>query len=235
VIPGDVWPISHLQQKDPERTGYPTQKPRALLKRIINASCPVDGWVLDPFCGCGTTALASQELGRNWVGIDISPTAIKIVEQQLRKLYRVDPDKDYIVTGMPKTVAALRKLKPFEFQNWVNNKLGARGRRPTSDKGIDGEIPQTLWHQKAGIQVKQSDAVGRPVVDAFETALPRAGCKLGYIVAFSFSKGAYEEIALAKKRSGIDIMLERVPRLVEIPSGSHITLDDSLCCVNLFR
>jgi len=65
-----------------EKTGYPTQKPLALLKRIISASCPQDGIVLDPFCGCATTCIASEILGREWIGIDISPKAIELVKER---------------------------------------------------------------------------------------------------------------------------------------------------------
>jgi len=213
VVPGDVWHISHLQQKDPERLGYPTQKPRKLLKRIIAALTNADAWVLDPFCGCGTTMLAAQELHRNWVGIDISPTAIKVVERQL-KLLKAYRGQDYLVSGMPKTIEALRKLKPLEFQNWVINELGAQPRR--KDKGLDGEIvPSLLQPSAVGIQVKQSDNIGRNVVDNFETALRREKHTKGYIVAFSFGKGAYEEVARVKNAQEFDITLMQVEELLQ--------------------
>lgn len=80
---GDVWHISHLQQKDPQRTGYPTQKPRALLDRVIAASSNAGDLVLDPFCGSGTTLVAAEAAGRQWVGIDISPDACNIARNRL--------------------------------------------------------------------------------------------------------------------------------------------------------
>ena len=73
-----------LQGRDNERPGYPTQKPLALLERIINASCPPDGWVLDPFAGCATACVAAERLGRSWVGIDLSPKTIELVEYRLK-------------------------------------------------------------------------------------------------------------------------------------------------------
>ena len=84
VTPSDVWYIPHLQQLDPERTGYPTQKPLKLLDRIINASCPKDGVVLDPFCGCATTCVSAEHLGRKWIGIDISEVSANIVVDRLK-------------------------------------------------------------------------------------------------------------------------------------------------------
>jgi len=82
VTPSDVWPISHLQQRDPERLGYPTQKPLALLKRIILASSNPGDVVLDAFCGSGTTLAAAQELGRRWIGMDISPAACELATRR---------------------------------------------------------------------------------------------------------------------------------------------------------
>lgn len=84
VPPTDVWTdVSHLQQKDPERTGYPTQKPERLLERIVAASCPPGGVVLDYCCGSGTTAVVAEKLGRRWVAIDASPAAIETTTRRL--------------------------------------------------------------------------------------------------------------------------------------------------------
>ena len=81
----DVWEISILNSQAKERTGYPTQKPIALLERIIKASCPENGIVLDPFCGCATTCVAAERLGRKWIGIDISVKAYELVRERLAK------------------------------------------------------------------------------------------------------------------------------------------------------
>ena len=83
VIPTDVWLMSHLQQKDPERLGYPTQKPEALLERIIRASSNEGDTVLDAYCGSGTTIAVSQRLRRRWIGIDSNEQAILLVQKRL--------------------------------------------------------------------------------------------------------------------------------------------------------
>ena len=91
VTPSDVWHISHLQQKDPERLGYPTQKPLALLERIIKASSNPNDVVLDAFAGCGTTLEAAQGLGRQWVGMDVSPAACRLMAERLRERCGIEP------------------------------------------------------------------------------------------------------------------------------------------------
>jgi site-specific DNA-methyltransferase (adenine-specific) len=87
VLPPDVWSdIAHLQQKDPERTGYPTQKPERLLERIVRASCPPGGLVVDCFCGSGTTAVVAEKLGRRWIASDVGEVAIATTRQRLLHL-----------------------------------------------------------------------------------------------------------------------------------------------------
>jgi site-specific DNA-methyltransferase (adenine-specific) len=86
VVPSDVWPISHLQQRDPERLGYPTQKPLALLERIILTSSNPGDIVLDAFSGCGTTLAAAQRLGRRWIGIDLSPAACHLAAERMHAI-----------------------------------------------------------------------------------------------------------------------------------------------------
>ncbi len=81
---GSVWPIKLIIGANPERLGYPTQKPETLLDRIIKASSNEGDVVLDPFCGCGTTVTVAEKLKRNWIGIDISPTAVKLANERLQ-------------------------------------------------------------------------------------------------------------------------------------------------------
>ncbi len=82
----DIYPVNAVAA---ERLGYPTQKPVALLARIISSSCPEDGVVLDPFCGCGTTIAAAQKLGRHWIGIDITHLAITLLKQRLKDSFGI--------------------------------------------------------------------------------------------------------------------------------------------------
>lgn len=206
VIAKDWWEIPAIGSATKERLGYPTQKPEALLEKIVKASSNEDDVVLDVFCGCGTALVIAQSWGRRWIGIDISPSAIALIKKRLNKLGMTEKDIDII--GMPKEKEDLKRFKPYEFQYWVINEMhGTPSPRKSGDMGIDGL--SFLEHHP--IQVKQSEKVGRNVVDNFETALRRyykhktTGMK-GYIVAFSFGKGAREEVARAKKQ-GIDINL----------------------------
>ena len=203
----DVWDIPIINATSKERLGYPTQKPEALLERIINASSNPMDIVLDPFCGCGTTIAVAHRGGRRWIGIDVSPTACKLMEKRMRKLGA----KDFKMIGLPKTVDELRALQPFEFQNWVFEKLHGRvNPRKVGDYGIDGWIELDV-----PTQVKQSEDVGRNVVDNFETAIRRMNKTKGVIVALSFGKGAYEEVARVKNEEGLEIKLKAVEEILK--------------------
>jgi DNA modification methylase len=209
VVIGDIWTdIPPINSRARERTGYPTQKPEALLERILTASSDRGDVVLDPFCGCGTTLVVAERMKRRWIGIDISPTAVRIMR---RRLYRVGAEPR--VVGLPETEDALRTLRPFEFQNWVIDAVNGRhSRRRVADMGIDGYS----FFENLPIQVKQSDRVGREVIDAFETAVRREGVHKGYVIAFSFTKGAYDEVARVR-REGLEIALVTVATLLDNP------------------
>jgi DNA modification methylase len=203
----NVWRISMLQPADrTQRFGYPTQKPEALLERVVTASSNPMDIVLDPFCGCGTAIAVSQKLGRQWVGIDVSPTACDLMERRMRSL-SISPN----VVGMPLSEADLRKIGDSDFQNWVVKRLFGRvSARKSGDMGIDG-----FTFEGDPIQVKQSDGVGRNVVDNFETAMRRRNARKGIIVAFGFGSGAYEEIARAKNQDGIEIIAITIKELID--------------------
>ena len=133
----DVWPIARLQSSSKERLGYPTQKPLALLERIIKASSNEGDVVLDPFCGCGTTIEAAINLNRKWVGVDISTYALEVIRRE-----RLN-DMKFEVIGIPKDLPGARLFardKPFDFEKWAVTRI--RGFAPntvqTGDGGIDG-------------------------------------------------------------------------------------------------
>lgn len=211
----DYWDIPTINNMAKERLGYPTQKPELLLERIVESSSREGELVLDPFAGCGTALVAAHRLGRRWIGIDISPTAVRIME---RRMLAVGA-RNFEVTGLPMTVPELKNLKPFEFQNWVIQQFnGTQARRQSGDMGIDGYSSR---HEP--IQVKRSERVGRQIIDNFETALARAGRQRGYIVAFSFTRGAREETARARAEARLHISLVTVEKLL---SGNLDPLSD---------
>lgn len=207
--PDDVWEISIVAPSAKARLGYPTQKPEELLEQIILASSNPGDIVLDPFAGCGTTQVVAERLGREWIGIDISPTAVNLMRRRL--LTATNGAVDVKLIGMPTSEVDLKALKPFEFQNWVMQQTSAAASpRKSGDMGIDGL--SFMYHEP--IQVKQSEKVGRNVVDNFETAVERSGKDTGYLIAFSFTKGAREEAARAKATGKVTIVLVTVEELL---------------------
>ncbi|MDP8239207.1 MAG: DNA methyltransferase [Candidatus Hatepunaea meridiana] len=213
ILPLDWWVLPLLNKASSERLGYPTQKPLTLLDRIVKASSKPGDIVLDAFCGCGTTLVAAQRLGRKWIGIDISPTACRVMGKRLSDVFGLKEGIDFFIRDLPKTIEELMKYPPFEFQNWAINALGGiPSARKVGDMGIDGYLyPSDVELKKEKgddlfgaidrrypVQVKQHQA-GRPDMDKFETAMRRDGRSLGFFVALSFSKPAMDEIDRVKR------------------------------------
>jgi site-specific DNA-methyltransferase (adenine-specific) len=144
----DVWAKSELwlNAAAAERLGYPTQKPEALLERILRSSSDNVSVILDPFCGCGTTVQVAQKLKRQWIGIDITHLAIGLIKTRLDDSYGHDIRKTYEVIGEPTDVAGAAQLaeeNKYQFQYWALGLCGARpteGIRKGADRGIDGRL-----------------------------------------------------------------------------------------------
>jgi site-specific DNA-methyltransferase (adenine-specific) len=145
---GDIPPVNPMAA---ERLGYPTQKPLALLERIVQASSNPGEIVLDPFCGCGTTIAAAQKLGRRWIGIDITHLSIALQKYRLKDSFGLVEKKDYAVIGEPEDLPSAHQLAQddrYQFQWWALSLIKARPLGDTgekqgkkgSDKGIDGVI-----------------------------------------------------------------------------------------------
>jgi site-specific DNA-methyltransferase (adenine-specific) len=159
----DVWDIPNISSTDKVRTGYPTQKPPLLLKRIIEASSNEGDVVLDPFCGCGTTIIAANALGRQWIGIDISKDALDITagsETQMT-LEQIASFKGTV--RIERDLEEIKKLNPHEFERWVNEFYKAT--KPNPDRGVDGITPQGIPIQTKSFEVKY-DVVDK-LVSAF--------------------------------------------------------------------
>ena len=149
--------IAEINSQAQERLGYPTQKPLALLERIVQASSNEGDLVLDPFCGCGTTIDAAQKLGRRWIGIDITHLAINLIRHRLKDTYGEEINKTYEVIGEPTSVPDARVLAaqdPYQFQWWALGLVGARpvAEKKGADKGIDGRL---FFHDEPGGKTKQ--------------------------------------------------------------------------------
>ncbi len=141
---GDFWDDIPIAAGG-ERLGYPTQKPEALLERIVQASSNPGDVVLDPFCGCGTTIAAAQKHGRQWIGIDITHLAITLIRHRLRDAHGVKIESDYEVVGEPVSLPdaeALAAQDPYQFQWWALGLVGARpvDQKKGADQGVDGRL-----------------------------------------------------------------------------------------------
>lgn len=187
----DISPIGALAT---ERLGYPTQKPLALLERIIQASSNPGDVVLDPFCGCGTAVAASEKLGRRWIGIDITHLAISLIRYRMKDMF---PTCQYQVVGEPQDLDSARQLAQddrFQFQWWALSLVRARpeGGEPSSkkgkkgaDQGIDGTInfiddPSGAF-QRVVIQVKSGHVKSGDVRD-LHGVLDREHAALGVFI-----------------------------------------------------
>ncbi len=211
----DVWTdIPPINSQAIERLGYPTQKPVALLERIIEASSDPGAIVLDAFCGCGTALVTAQTLKRQWIKSTflLPPAAswqsdcamtcgLKESEEQWRKGH------GFIVRDLPRSEKELRRIPPFEFENWAVIAIGGiPNKAKVGDMGIDGRIfPVSSMPEKPGglsepsfdfmdvwypIQVKQQDEAGRPDIDKFEAALTRENRAKGFFVSFDYTSEA---------------------------------------------
>ena len=233
-VPRDVWDINHLAGNNLEKIGYPTQKPEALLERIIKASSNKGDVVLDCFCGGGTTVAVAGKLGRKFIGIDQSVQAIKVSEARLDKISHDLSYKAEIGTFSVKLhkydYDTIRYKEAFEFENWIIEQFGGEyNEKQRGDFGLDGK------KNGAPIQVKRSDNIGRNVVDNFKSAIGRFyGSKYknrlgdkevdGYIIAFSFGRGAVQEVARLKMEDGLLIELVCVEDIIPLKKKPEVSI-----------
>jgi len=237
----NIWDdIPIISNRSKEALGYPTQKPLALLDRIIKSSSNEGDIVLDAFCGCGTALVAAQELKRQWIGIDVSPTACRVMAKRLRDVCKLDENEElwrigrgFVVRNLPWSEKKLHEIPPFEFENWAVIAIGGTpNKAKVGDKGIDGRIypVSAMPTKKSGkddhpefgfmdkwypIQVKQKDKTGRPDIDSFEAAMVREDREKGYFVSFDYSSDALREIEDFFKHTGKSIVPFTVKEVLE--------------------
>ncbi|MDO6413726.1 DNA methyltransferase [Sphingomonas sp. BIUV-7] len=196
----DIPPLSANAQ---ERLGYPTQKPLALLERIIATSSSPGDVVLDPFCGCGTAVLAAEKLGRQWIGIDVTHLAISLVERRVKSAF---PSAEFTVEGTPKDLASaedLARRDKSQFQWWAVSMVDAMpfgGRKKGADGGVDGIIyfkPDGKRTEKALVSVKGGDTVGVPMIRDLHSAMEREKAPIGLFITKALPSKPMEREAAA--------------------------------------
>jgi site-specific DNA-methyltransferase (adenine-specific) len=221
-IPEDFWVINRPYGK--ERIGYPTQKPEALLERIIKASSNEGDIVLDPFCGCGTAISVAERLKRKWIGIDVTHLAVTLMKKRLQDTFAADL-APYEVIGEPKDLAgahALADQDRYQFEWWALGLVDAQpaqDKKKGADKGIDGLIyfldNAKGEVKKALVQVK-SGHVQRAQVSDLCHAVDRENAAIGLFVTLekptrpmiveAATAGFYEATEYGKKYQRVQIL-----------------------------
>lgn len=217
-IPEDWWVgINSIQSQAAERLGYPTQKPLALLERIIKASSNEGDTVLDPFCGCGTTIDAAQKLNRRWLGIDVTWLAIDLVGKRLKATYGAKITSTYEVKGKPYDVAsaqALANKSKKEFEIWAISLVGAHPRE--HDGGVDGifgfvekdKKPRTII-----VQVKGGDVLNPGMVRDLIGTVKKEGAAIGLLVTLKEPSGGMKSLAVHSEPYKSELWAKEYPSI----------------------
>ena len=201
----DVWTdTGPISSQSKERLGYPTQKPEALLERIVSASSNEGDVVLDPFCGCGTAIAAAERLNRRWIGIDVTHIAITLIRHRIQDTFKGEL-KPYEVLGQPQDVASAQALATdsensgrYQFEWWALGLVDARpaqDRRKGADSGIDGYI--NFFDDNSGkakrivVQVK-SGHVTRNQIATLKGDMEREKAEIGLFITLQPPTGPME-------------------------------------------
>lgn len=211
--------ISPINSQAKERLGYPTQKPEALLDRIIKASSNEKDLILDPFCGCGTTIAVAQALHRKWIGIDITYLAIDVIKKRLEK-NGIKEGKKFVIEGEPTdpySAAKLAEKDPFQFQLWCISKIDATPSQTKSgDQGIDGFI-NFLGFDREGtagkgiVQVKGTQAVNPSMVRDLKGTMKSQNSEFGILI--TLKKPTQGMINEATKEGFYEYGRKQIPRI----------------------
>jgi len=225
-IPEDVWKIPVIKGNSNEKIGYPTQKPLALLERIIKVSSNEGDIVLDPFMGGGTTMVMASMLGRKFIGIDQSIAAIDVTANRLDAsgmFVEFEKDKYYWAEE------DLKAMPHFEFEKFIIEKFGGKpNTKQTGDGGIDGfkdgvPIQVKRWKSKVGrVEIQKfmgACSSNRIYNDRINSKLP-----VGYFIAFDFAREAIEELARLKRDNGIIIEKVLVNEIVPVAKKPVVTI-----------
>ncbi|WP_295822382.1 DNA methyltransferase [uncultured Deinococcus sp.] len=214
-VMSDVWTdISQVRGHDRERLGYPTQKPVALLERILEASSVPGDVVLDPFCGCGTTISAAEKLGRQWIGIDVTHLSVSLIKARLKRDFDLIVGKDYQEIGTPRDLQAAQyfaESNPHQFQFWIVGEIGAqpfgaigdsKQGKKGGDTGIDGQLffrtPDGGKVERVIVSVKAGRNLNPAMVRDLRGTVEREKAAVGVLLlAHPPTKGMVQEAAQA--------------------------------------
>ena len=194
-IPEDWWLMNVLNANDPERLGYPTQKPAALLERIIHASSDEGDVILDAYCGCGTTVAVSQRWNRQWIGIDITYQSISLILRRLEDTFGKGVLENITLNGIPKDMKSAEALANKsddrtrkEFEKWAvltySNNRATINQKKGADKGIDGIAyfrSEKDDPEKIILQVKSGKVSSRDIRD-LQGTITRESATLGIFI-----------------------------------------------------
>ena len=222
-VPGSIWTdIPPVSSQSKERIGFQTQKPVALLERIIKASSNEGDLVMDPFCGCGTTIEAAEKLGRRWIGIDVCVTACKVIEERICRSLPGLKWSDVEFIGMPKTLdhaKTLASLDAFRFERWAASLVDGMGpnMRQIGDGGIDGRGRLAIRKGEFIDMVSQvkGGSTGPGDVQAFNGARQQAGADMGIFTCF-------EDRVTSRMRDAA----ASAGRFMNVPTVQIYTIDD---------
>jgi len=232
---GNVWDdIQPIHAHAKERMFYPTQKPVALLERIISASSNPGDVILDPFCGCGTAIAAAEKLGRRWLGIDITHLSIALLKYRMRDMFGLEAGTHYRLVGEPEDTSGARQLASedrYQFQWWalslvqakpLGGEEGSKRGKKGSDKGVDGVIP--FLDPKPGrvlVQVKSGKVKSGDIRDLVGT-VEREKAAIGVFITL-------EDPSKEMKTEAISAGFYRSPGwLTDYPKIQILTIEDLL-------
>jgi DNA modification methylase len=237
-----IFDIPALNSQARERLGYPTQKPLALLDRIIQASSKPGDTVLDPFCGCGTSLESAEKNGRNWIGIDVAHYAMTLIEGRLKAKY---PAVAYSVHGRPTDLAGARELArrdKYQFQWWAAWRLGSQTYREDkkgADRGIDGNIYFHNGPYGVGriiASVKGGENIGVQMVRDLRGVIEREEAEMGVMVTLAnptspmlaeagsagfVRKSAHGRLPRLQIVSVADLLAGHMPKLPPLPQPAR--------------
>lgn len=212
-----IWTdIPPVNPQAKERMGYPTQKPIALLERIIASSSNPGDVIFDPFCGCGTTIYAAEKLKREWIGCDVAILSIKMMREVLCTKYKLTEEKDFDVRGIPvseEQAQELFKRDPFQFEHWLVERVGGFPTKKTGDKGIDGRIYFETHHGLKSVVLSVKGGKLRPtdVRDLRGVLADQTDAEIaGFLSLQQPSKAMLEAASLAGQYEYKGIMYDRI-------------------------